>query len=236
MTTRSSLSPPEARRPRSRWSGSAGRRADAALRALAGRLPEPRRASAGHACACGAAKCSTGPWSCASRARPARPARMSPSFTSTAAGRWLRRCWRALAGSTGCGAAEPGEFTRRAFENGRIDLAEAEGLADLLSAETQSQRRAALAMAGGALSRRVGGMARAAAGAGGAGRGGARFLRRGRGRARAFRTAGAHRPTLCAAEIERRARPASVEERCGKASEWSSRARRTRESPAFSTY
>jgi tRNA modification GTPase len=51
--------------------------------------------------------------------------------------------------------AEPGEFTRRAFENGRIDLAEAEGLADLLEAETQSQRRAALAMAGGALSRQV---------------------------------------------------------------------------------
>jgi tRNA modification GTPase len=51
--------------------------------------------------------------------------------------------------------AQPGEFTRRAFENGRIDLAEAEGLADLLSSETQSQRRAALALAGGALSRSV---------------------------------------------------------------------------------
>lgn len=51
--------------------------------------------------------------------------------------------------------AEPGEFTRRAFANGRIDLAEAEGLADLLSAETESQRRSALAMAGGALSRKV---------------------------------------------------------------------------------
>jgi len=51
--------------------------------------------------------------------------------------------------------AMPGEFTRRAFENGRIDLSEAEGLADLLAAETQSQRRAALALAGGALSRQV---------------------------------------------------------------------------------
>lgn len=61
----------------------------------------------------------------------------------------------ALAGLDGLRPAEPGEFTRRAFENGRIDLAEAEGLADLLAAETQSQRRAALAMAGGALSRRV---------------------------------------------------------------------------------
>ncbi len=51
--------------------------------------------------------------------------------------------------------AEPGEFTRRAFENGRIDLAEAEGLADLLTAETELQRRAAMALAGGWLSRRV---------------------------------------------------------------------------------
>lgn len=51
--------------------------------------------------------------------------------------------------------ATPGEFTRRAFANGRIDLAEAEGLADLLSAETELQRRSAMAMAGGAFSRQV---------------------------------------------------------------------------------
>jgi len=47
--------------------------------------------------------------------------------------------------------AHPGEFTRRAFENGRIDLTEAEGLADLLEAETESQRKAALALAEGGL-------------------------------------------------------------------------------------
>jgi len=63
----------------------------------------------------------------------------------------------ALDAMDGLRAAAPGEFTRRAFENGRIDLAEAEGLADLLAAETQSQRRAALAMAGGAVSRMVAG-------------------------------------------------------------------------------
>lgn len=51
--------------------------------------------------------------------------------------------------------AEPGEFTRRAFDNGRIDLNEAEGLADLLAAETDGQRRAALLAAGGAFSRQV---------------------------------------------------------------------------------
>jgi len=52
-------------------------------------------------------------------------------------------------------AAEPGEFTRRALMNGKIDLAEAEGLADLLTAETEIQRRVALGQAGGLLSRRV---------------------------------------------------------------------------------
>jgi tRNA modification GTPase len=51
--------------------------------------------------------------------------------------------------------AEPGEFTRRAFANGRIDLAEAEGLADLLGAETELQRRSAITMAGGAFSHQV---------------------------------------------------------------------------------
>ena len=60
-----------------------------------------------------------------------------------------------LAGKAGLREAEPGEFTRRAFANGRIDLAEAEGLADLLSAETELQRRSAMAMAGGAFSREV---------------------------------------------------------------------------------
>jgi tRNA modification GTPase len=51
--------------------------------------------------------------------------------------------------------ARPGEFTRRAFENGRIDLTEAEGLADLIEAETESQRKAALAVAEGGLKRQV---------------------------------------------------------------------------------
>jgi tRNA modification GTPase len=51
--------------------------------------------------------------------------------------------------------AEPGEFTRRAFANGQIDLLQVEGLADLVAAETELQRRAALGIAGGALSRKV---------------------------------------------------------------------------------
>ncbi|HEY0594689.1 tRNA modification GTPase, partial [Sphingopyxis sp.] len=56
----------------------------------------------------------------------------------------------------GLAPAPPGAFTRRAFENGRIDLAEAEGLADLLFAETELQRLSALAMAEGGLSACVG--------------------------------------------------------------------------------
>lgn len=54
-------------------------------------------------------------------------------------------------------AAEAGEFTRRAFFNGKMDLSEAEGLGDLLAAETESQRRHALAMAEGGLARRIAG-------------------------------------------------------------------------------
>lgn len=50
--------------------------------------------------------------------------------------------------------AEAGEFTRRAFLHGRLDLTEAEGIADLIAADTAEQRRQALAQAGGALSRR----------------------------------------------------------------------------------
>ncbi|MFX8090425.1 tRNA uridine-5-carboxymethylaminomethyl(34) synthesis GTPase MnmE, partial [Acinetobacter baumannii] len=65
----------------------------------------------------------------------------------------------ALAGLPGLRAAEPGEFTRRALLNGRIDLAEAEGLGDLLMAETESQRRRALAAAEGEVSRAVNGWA-----------------------------------------------------------------------------
>lgn len=61
----------------------------------------------------------------------------------------------ALASMPGLRAAEPGEFIRRAFANGRIDLAQAEALGDLLAAETELQRRAAQAGVGGALSKQV---------------------------------------------------------------------------------
>ena len=60
-----------------------------------------------------------------------------------------------LARRDGVRLAEPGEFSRRAFLAGKIDLAEAEGLADLVAAETDAQRRQALHQLGGGLSRRL---------------------------------------------------------------------------------
>jgi tRNA modification GTPase len=61
----------------------------------------------------------------------------------------------ALAAIDGLRPAVPGEFTRRAFETGRIDLTEAEGLADLIEAETESQRKAAIALSEGGLRKQI---------------------------------------------------------------------------------
>ncbi|MCA3571958.1 MAG: tRNA uridine-5-carboxymethylaminomethyl(34) synthesis GTPase MnmE, partial [Bradyrhizobium sp.] len=62
---------------------------------------------------------------------------------------------RALGERPGLRLAEPGEFSRRAFDNGRLDLSQAEGLADLIAAQTEAQRAQALAQAGGRLRERV---------------------------------------------------------------------------------
>jgi tRNA modification GTPase len=131
-----------------------GPQAEAALAALAGRVPPPRRASL-------------------ARLRDAEGALLDEALVlwfpgpGTATGEDLaefhchggRAVIAAVEGALGAlpgvRRAEPGEFTRRAFANGRIDLAEAEGLADLLSAETELARAAALANAGGAVSRQV---------------------------------------------------------------------------------
>jgi tRNA modification GTPase len=59
----------------------------------------------------------------------------------------------ALSGIVGLRPAEPGEFTRRAFLNGRLDLTAVEGLADLIDAETRAQARQALRQLDGALGR-----------------------------------------------------------------------------------
>jgi tRNA modification GTPase len=67
----------------------------------------------------------------------------------------VRAVEAALGSMPGLRRAEPGEFTRRALLNGRIDLTEAEGLGDLLAAETEAQRRAALVVAEGAVRQRA---------------------------------------------------------------------------------
>lgn len=62
---------------------------------------------------------------------------------------------RVLGDIDGLRLAEPGEFTRRALENGRMDLAQVEGLADLIEAETEAQRRQALRVLAGDLGDRA---------------------------------------------------------------------------------
>lgn len=59
-----------------------------------------------------------------------------------------------LSGLPGFRLAEPGEYTKRAFENGRMDLTSVEGLSDLIRAETEAQRRQAVGQAEGALRER----------------------------------------------------------------------------------
>lgn len=126
-----------------------------AVRALSGRIPEPRRASLvelkhpenGDMLDHALVLTFPGPQSASGE---------DLAELHLHGGRAVVRAVEAvLAGLPGLRRAEPGEFTRRAFLNGRIDLNEAEGLADLLSAETEWQRRAASAMMGGAFSTAV---------------------------------------------------------------------------------
>ncbi|KAJ57249.1 tRNA modification GTPase TrmE [Actibacterium mucosum KCTC 23349] len=62
---------------------------------------------------------------------------------------------RALSDVDGLRLAEPGEFTRRALENGKLDLAQIEGLADLVEAETEAQRKQAHRVLSGAIGTRA---------------------------------------------------------------------------------
>jgi tRNA modification GTPase len=67
----------------------------------------------------------------------------------------LASLFASLSGRKNLRAAEPGEFTRRAFENGKLDLTEAEGLDDLIHADTDRQRRQALRQLKGLLGDRA---------------------------------------------------------------------------------
>jgi tRNA modification GTPase len=131
-----------------------GPEAGAALAALAGRLPEARRAVL--------AELKDAAGAPLDRALvlwfpgPATATGEDLAELHLHGGRAVVAAVEAALGTMpGLRCAEAGEFTRRAFENGRIDLAEAEGLADLLAAETESQRVQALGMASGHVSRAV---------------------------------------------------------------------------------
>jgi tRNA modification GTPase len=130
-----------------------GPTADAALLALARRLPPPRQASlvslreSGNLLDRALALRFPGPASATGEDLVELHLHGGRAVVAAVA--------EALGRIDGLRAAEPGEFTRRAFEHGRIDFAEAEGLADLLQAETQPQREAALALASGMFSRRI---------------------------------------------------------------------------------
>lgn len=131
-----------------------GPSARAALEALAGRVPPPRRASLARLCDVGGALLDEALvlWF----PGPATATGEDLAEFHCHGGRAVIAAVEAALGALpDTRRAEPGEFTRRAFANGRIDLAEAEGLADLLSAETELARAAALANAGGAVSRQV---------------------------------------------------------------------------------
>jgi tRNA modification GTPase len=126
-----------------------------AARALAGRLPEPRRVSLATL-----RDPQSGDWLDQALVLvfpgPATATGEDLAELHLHGGRAVvRGVEGALTAIPGMRKAEPGEFTRRAFLNGRIDLNEAEGLADLLSAETEWQKRAAAQMAGGAFSKAV---------------------------------------------------------------------------------
>ena len=123
---------------------------DAVIEALAGDLPDPRRASVRRLRDLQGAEIDEalvirfpGPASYTGEDAAEFHVHGSPAVA--------RALFDALA-ELGVRLAEPGEFTRRAFENGKLDLAQAEGVADLIDAETEQQRRQALAQLGGRLS------------------------------------------------------------------------------------
>ena len=128
-----------------------GPRAGAALEALAGALPSPRRASLARLrhpqtreiLDQGLALWFPSPASFTGEDCAELQIHGGPAI--------LAALLEALASLEGLRLAAPGEFTRRAFDNGKLDLAQVEGLADLLAAETEAQRRAALRQLDGAL-------------------------------------------------------------------------------------
>ncbi len=126
--------------------------ASAAIRALTGRLPAPRRASLAHLKSAkgGILDQALVLWFPAPHSYTGED---SGEFHLHGGPAVVEAVQQALL-DLGLRPAGPGEFTRRAFENGKLDLAQAEGVADLIDAETAAQAAQALAQLDGALSRR----------------------------------------------------------------------------------
>jgi len=127
-----------------------GPRTAAALRIIAGGLPPPRRASVRRLFTPDGTEIDQGVvlWFPA----PASYTGEDAAELHIHGGRAVVAALVEALAATGLRLAEPGEFTRRAFENGKLDLTQAEGVADLIDAETQAQRRQALAQLDGRLS------------------------------------------------------------------------------------
>ena len=127
-----------------------------ALLALAGRVPEPRRATLAplrhHGTVLDRALVLWFPAPASFTGEDSAELQLHGGRAVVAA------VLKALAAVPGCRPAEPGEFTRRAFLNGKLDLGAVEGLADLIDAQTEAQRRQALRQLDGALGRWVEGL------------------------------------------------------------------------------
>jgi len=120
-----------------------GPQAGAALRALTGRVPEPRKATLARVREPGSGEVideALALWFPAPRSETGEDVAELQLHGGHAV---IAGVLEALGKIKGCRLAEAGEFTRRAFENGRFDLTEVEGLADLMAAETTAQRRQA---------------------------------------------------------------------------------------------
>jgi tRNA modification GTPase len=139
-----------------------GSRAKDAIMALAGRMPEPRRATLLRLKSGGGAEGPDAPaepiddavvlWFPGPRSETGED---TAEFQLHGGPAVVAAALSALGRIDGLRLAEPGEFTRRAFENGKLDLTRVEGLADLIGAETEAQRRQAFRQLEGLLGDRA---------------------------------------------------------------------------------
>ena len=147
--------PPGSGAPRSAWSGYPARKVDSCVETIAGELPSPRRLALrvlrdpanGEPLDQALVAWMPGPASFTGEDQA--EFHIHGGLATRAA---VLRCLSAL---PDCRPAEAGEFTRRAFLNGRMDLSRVEGLADLIDAETEAQRRQALLQLEGRLGNAV---------------------------------------------------------------------------------